>query len=324
MRPKISIIIPAYNSSFTILDTLESVKKQTYDNFECIIVNDGSIDDTVKKIETHYSNDKRLILIDQNNTGPYQARLNGVSIATGEWITFLDSDDTLELDALENYVNNINENIDIIVSSLKTSNDKNNNYIEINDYRHTLYCGFSIPLALHGKLFRSSLFENLQFSIPKYLTSGEDLILNLLLAFKTNKKVLYISNKIYNYYINLGGLNITTKYTPELQLEFDSLKWSTIPKYLKNDFIKDHINARFVKFDRMGGWNNTIPEEWKNSDWLKQLKSDVKETPALLSRIKTWILFSEPGIKKRLLILIRKFINKFPKEGFLFKYFNVT
>ncbi len=88
----ISIIIPLYNKAHTIVRTLTSVMNQTYGNYEVIIVDDGSTDNGVQVIKTHFF-DSRIKIIRQNNRGVSMARNRGVEDALGEYIAFLDADD---------------------------------------------------------------------------------------------------------------------------------------------------------------------------------------------------------------------------------------
>lgn len=88
---KISVVIPLYNKEKTVSSTLDSVLKQTYTNFEVIIINDGSTDNSVEKIMIYY--DDRILLLHQKNGGAAAARNLGIEKANGELIAFLDADD---------------------------------------------------------------------------------------------------------------------------------------------------------------------------------------------------------------------------------------
>jgi glycosyltransferase involved in cell wall biosynthesis len=96
---KISVILPVYNSEEYIRQSVESVLNQTFHDFELIIVNDGSTDDTLNILKQ--IDDKRIRLISQSNQGPGAARNNALKIARGEYIMYLDSDDWYSEDALE-------------------------------------------------------------------------------------------------------------------------------------------------------------------------------------------------------------------------------
>lgn len=99
----ISVVIPLYNKEASIAQSLRSVLSQEYDDFEVVIVDDGSTDGSVGVVEA--INDSRIRLIKQENGGPSKARNTGVKNAKGEWILFLDADDELEPDALEYFAN---------------------------------------------------------------------------------------------------------------------------------------------------------------------------------------------------------------------------
>ena len=88
--PKISIIIPVYNSEEYIPQCLDSLLSQTYKNLEIICINDGSKDDSLKVLEHYKTVDDRIIALTQENKGQSAARNRGVEISTGEWITFVD------------------------------------------------------------------------------------------------------------------------------------------------------------------------------------------------------------------------------------------
>lgn len=102
--PRFSIIIPSYNRAALIVETLNSVSAQTFQNWECIVVDDGSTDNTKEVIETLAHQDPRIRYIYQKNAERSAARNNGIRNANGEWVLFLDSDDLYE----SNYLSELN------------------------------------------------------------------------------------------------------------------------------------------------------------------------------------------------------------------------
>ena len=92
----VSIIMPVHNAKRFIDDTLKSLNRQTYQNYEVILVDDGSSDDSGNICEKMSRKDNRFIVIHQNNAGAGTARNAGLMYVTGEWVAFLDSDDLLE------------------------------------------------------------------------------------------------------------------------------------------------------------------------------------------------------------------------------------
>jgi glycosyltransferase involved in cell wall biosynthesis len=93
MTPPVSIIIPAFNCGSVIAETLESVRSQTFKDFEAIVVDDGSTDDTASVVRGFCELDSRFCLVEQSNGGVSSARNKALSLARGEWIAFLDGDD---------------------------------------------------------------------------------------------------------------------------------------------------------------------------------------------------------------------------------------
>ena len=113
-NPKISVILPVFNCEEYIKQAIDSVMNQTLTDFELIIVNDGSTDDTLDIIRQY--DDERIILINQDNHGPGNARNNAMKIATGEYIMFLDADDWFKDDALEiAYSNALKDGTDVSI-----------------------------------------------------------------------------------------------------------------------------------------------------------------------------------------------------------------
>jgi glycosyltransferase involved in cell wall biosynthesis len=106
--PKISVIIPAYNAESTIAETIQSVQKQTFTDFELIVINDGSKDKTVEIVEN--IKDERLNFFSYENRGLPVARNRGISHASGEFIAFLDADDLWTADKLERQLIALEEN----------------------------------------------------------------------------------------------------------------------------------------------------------------------------------------------------------------------
>lgn len=101
MEQKLSIIIPLYNKEASILNTLDSIISQDYTNYEVIVVDDGSTDSSVAKVNSR--NSDYIHLISKQNGGPSSARNYGVVHSTGDWVIFLDADDTLEPGALKHF-----------------------------------------------------------------------------------------------------------------------------------------------------------------------------------------------------------------------------
>lgn len=134
-QPLVSIIIPAYNYALYLPECVESVLKQTYSNWECIIIDDGSTDNTKQVAEKLCNTDKRIYYFLQKNSGPTVARNFGLSKAKGEFIQFIDADDLIESKKLEIQLAEFEKNpdCDIVYSSVRyfRANDRTKLYNDI-------------------------------------------------------------------------------------------------------------------------------------------------------------------------------------------------
>ena len=125
LQPLISVVIPAYNAEQFLDETLESVLSQTYENWECIIVNDGSTDNTESVAKKWCEKDSRFRLTDKENGGLSSARNWGIKESKAEYIAFLDADDILTPDSLEVRINVlIEQNVDLVATKLQHFTDK--------------------------------------------------------------------------------------------------------------------------------------------------------------------------------------------------------
>lgn len=121
MRPTVSIIIPAYNYGHFIGQSIESVQAQTYPNWECVIVDDGSTDDTATVVRQFTEQDERVKFFSQENQGLAAARNTGISNSAGEYLQFLDADDLLEARKLECQIEFLEQHpqVDIVFTDVR-------------------------------------------------------------------------------------------------------------------------------------------------------------------------------------------------------------
>ena len=124
-KPKISVILPAYNAEKYVAKTLESLLTQTLKEVEFICVNDGSKDGTLKLLKEFEQNDERIKIIDKKNEGVWKARIDGISAATGQYIAFMDADDYVEKNFLEELYKSITKNnADMAVCGFRRIDEK--------------------------------------------------------------------------------------------------------------------------------------------------------------------------------------------------------
>ena len=197
MNERIGVIVPVYKTEKYVAECIESILAQTYTTFRLILVDDGSPDNAGKICDEYAKKDSRITVIHQENAGVTRARAAGVEAAEDcEWITFIDSDDTITPNALyELYSATVNNDCDIVIYPADNfiANCKN-----IYEWRKLLSQDISLCNSPWGKLFKKELFEEETFNIPNSIKIGEDLLMNIRIAFKANK-IIVISKNIYNY-----------------------------------------------------------------------------------------------------------------------------
>ena len=116
---KISVIIPVYNTEERLKRCLDSVVAQTFKDFECIVVDDGSKDQSPRIIDEFAAKDSRFTAIHKPNGGVSSARNEGLRIAGGEWVIFLDSDDTIRPNHVEAMLSVVEDGIDIVFTGFE-------------------------------------------------------------------------------------------------------------------------------------------------------------------------------------------------------------
>ena len=157
--PLISVVIPAYNAEQFLDETLESVFAQTYENWECIIVNDGSTDNTESVAKKWCEKDARFRYFYKENSGASDTRNLGIKEARGEYIAFLDADDLYMPNFLEVCLQNLVEkDVDLVAPKMLEFWDVRNGLIEEEDKKDYLYSGKEgIALFLHSNRLTMAL-----------------------------------------------------------------------------------------------------------------------------------------------------------------------
>jgi len=172
---KLSVIIPIYNDEKYLRECLDSVCNQTLGDIEVICINDGSTDGSLELLKEYSQNDSRIIIIDQENQGSAASRNNGLNIAQGEYIGFLDADDMyinpegLELmynSALDNDTEVVSANLKFITSQRKLIHnhhyDKGTFHYFENDCEITPD-EYGIPFYFYKNIYRRDLVEDIRF-----------------------------------------------------------------------------------------------------------------------------------------------------------------
>jgi glycosyltransferase involved in cell wall biosynthesis len=189
----VSIVIPVYNSEAFLDKCIQSVTNQSYKNIEIILVDDGSIDSSGEICDNYSSIDDRIKTIHKNNGGLVSSRKAGLKVSTGEYVLYIDGDDWIELNLIENYIDqvlkfnadvvisshivNLEGREDILMNSLPSGvydKDKLNSIV----YPKMLYTGnfsqFGVFSYSWGKLYRKEILLKHQLKVDESITIGED------------------------------------------------------------------------------------------------------------------------------------------------------
>ena len=250
----ISIIVPIYDVENYLRQCLDSIMSQTYQNFECLLINDGSPDNSADICREYVDKDARFRYFEKENGGVSSARNLGIERSGGAYITFIDSDDWVDSDYLEVLYNAlIDENADISVSTYKrfhkaencwhfhsfqrgyekrvfTNHELIDEFIDLNtfDYSYGFVC---------GKLVRKDLLDNIAFN--EMTTLGEDMEYWLKLYLISNK-VVYVNRDSYNYRVDnvnrrFGAEKIRSDIQQRLNfIAFLAIRGINISKYVNS------------------------------------------------------------------------------------------
>lgn len=303
----IGVIVPVYKVEKYIAECIDSILAQTYTNFRLILVDDGTPDNAGKICDEYAKKDPRIIVIHQENAGVTRARARGVTEAIDcEFITFVDSDDTLPHTALNDLISKIEDDIDIVTAS-RQDFILEERLINTLEYRKLIIleiisCG---PVA---KLYRKRLFTETIFNIDPRIIAYEDLVMNIRLS-QNCKGLIRSTDKITYHYRNnpdSASQNFKDNDMFELLL-YNTLKSSFTENELKF-YIQDIITLFFRRWDNSFGYNYKS-NEWSNWRISKEILQDISKYKVHFGKIKKLLFTSNSPTLRYMLIFIRKVKN---------------
>lgn len=271
-KPLVSVILPVYNGEKTIQNTIKSILCQTYPFFELIIIDDGSFDKTSAIIDSLSKKDKRVITLHKKNGGVSAARNDGLKLAKGQYVSFIDSDDTYRIDFLEKMINYIHlYDANLIVCGYMMLNGEKRSVEEIsfkssfneikNDEFIDVYSKGLLNVPWNKLYKKEYIFD---YFIQSY-SMGEDLIFNL--QYLTHaKSICFVPDCLYNYDSNVFSLsskfhvNSLDAYDEAQNLfetllckktfdseELISVLWANVNIWLTKLFVDANMNYRVKK-----------------------------------------------------------------------------
>lgn len=208
-RPLVSVIVPVFNTERYITQCLESLRLQTLEQIEILLIDDGSVDSSIEICDSYARKDSRFKVIHKKNEGVSAARNDGIDAAQAEYIMFVDSDDWVEIDFCENAYKKAKESKADMVLFLYTQHNKkvikkerfpHDGIVTSNEVILTSLWEYTKAYPWN-KLYKRSLFEGIRYPCGKVY---EDDAVSYLLIYKARRFYL-LNNYLYNYRFHRPG-----------------------------------------------------------------------------------------------------------------------
>ena len=225
---KVSIIIPVYNAEKTIEKCISSILKQTYKDYELLLIDDGSTDNSLKVIKK-YRKYKNIRILNQENHGVAYTRNRGIKEATGDYIMFIDNDDFID------------RNSDIVISGYRRINIENK-ILHEEKLRDTYWARFII-ITPWARMFRKDFLLKNNIEFFSY-GIGEDIYFNLL-AYSFAPKITILSYVGYNWFFNTKSVSNTNHKGLNKKIDNLVLLDKVIKKY---DVLDEYLSYYLVRY----------------------------------------------------------------------------
>ncbi len=287
---EVSIISTVYNSEKFLPLCINSILNQTFKNFELILVNDGSTDNSYSICEYFAKKDSRIKIINKNNTGVSDSRNIGIKNSVGKFIMFIDSDDEIESNMLEDMVFYINKSSsDVCLSGFKKVNKTGeiiNENVTLNSYNINTYMldskSFKELLdknyisSVTFKIFKKSLISKYKFDNSMFF--GEDL--KFMFELLSENINIYVLNKCY-YLYNYSPLSLTNSFKINKPLCFIKV-YNLIFNFVKyrfededlNKFLNNRIAMDYILSIEQLEFSNNYSLSYKYN-YIKNLNKDI-------------------------------------------------
>lgn len=219
----VSIIIPIYNPGGKLRICLNSIKAQTYHDIEVLMVNDGSNDNSAAVCKEFAKKDNRFIYIEQENAGVSMARNSGIAHSHGDYICFVDSDDSVESRYVECMVEAIKKtHVDIVLQGLnnvydgRRGNKKEfpNLTVKVDELNDKMFEELFYFCGPYCKLFRADYIHNNKIKFPPKISYGEDFVFYIKYLYLCNN-ISFLANAFYNYSVAVNGSLSSVRLQPD-------------------------------------------------------------------------------------------------------------
>lgn len=309
MKDLVSVIVPIYKVEDYLEKCIESIISQTYKEIEVILVNDGSPDNCLKICNDYAKRDNRIIVVDKKNGGLSDARNAGISQSTGKYLVFIDSDDYIESNMIEELYNNIvDTQADISICNFyKTINgvDYKNKSIyngsidsDGKNIYNMLYNKHSIQTIISwNKIYKRELFNDCKYPVG-LIHEDQYIICDIL---KKCKKISYITDKFLYHYVernnsimktfNVKRFDIVAGLNKRIEL-FENMNYKDLVARTKLEKIQLlHYLLKECSEIAVSDENRTIIEKYK-AEYLKTIK-EIEYSKLKLVPLAKYVLVSK-------------------------------
>lgn len=281
MTKRISIIVPVYKAEKYIEECSSSILAQMTELDELILVDDGSPDKSGEICDNIATNDDRVRVIHQENSGVTIARKSGVKIAQGEWVTFVDADDSLPKNSLS-IMYSIGNRYDteqvIGFADGCECGEVGTEEMSLIEFRNCCITGTKLHTAPWGRLFRRYLFDNdFVLDIPRIIVNGEDMLMNVRISFEMKLPPVIVYTKVYNYRITPNSVTQTFVPTQQYEDDFHELLNKSIPSEAKDVYMWAFVRKRLESLNK-AYYRYPLSFEWLNSNMYKSLLVDISRS----------------------------------------------
>lgn len=258
MKSLVSIIIPCYNCEKTVERCVNSILKSTYKEYEIICINDGSKDDTLKKLKELKKKSDKVKIVDKKNGGAASARNAGLKEATGKYIMLIDSDDYIGKDYIKSYVDEIeSKNLDMVLGGY-TRLDDDLKVLQVRHIKNTKWNCYKL-LSPWGRIIRKDFIDKYGIHFFDFIM-GDDVHFCMNILSKTDK-VSAIDNVEYYYVYN--GLSLTSTTYQDFKIEQRPLLDAISDNQEnKKDKIFNYFMYRYVVYYLMTYGKNVKPKRF--------------------------------------------------------------
>lgn len=286
--PKVSVIVPVYKAEQYLHNCIDSILNQTYTDFELILVDDGSPDKSGEICDKYAENDGRIRVIHKKNGGVSSARNEGMHAAKGEYICFVDSDDSLNIYFLQKCLELAKSYGDelIICGYNKIENNKIQKNI-FSDEKYDILQRDQVIMTLvekvlicapWGKLYRSDIIKDNEIKFPEDMSLGEDMVFNFHYC-NYISKIVIINSPLYNYIV-VNENSLLNKYKTDLyskQMTINNRLSEYIDNWqIDNNQIKKLNNYIYFCYEKILFNTFSKKNNWSLTTKLKYNKRIIK------------------------------------------------